>query len=151
MVAIVEPRRRWARVELCTVDVAMRQATTATVAGIRSIARQLGIGRHPLEEVWVAAADGRCIRDVCLVGRGQHQQVEVSIPAVLTVPLLAGTDRFFLIHTHPAGSTVPSGHDLELTRSVIEAANTCGLTLIDHVIVTGAGEAISLRELGFLE
>lgn len=143
-------RRWWSQVELRAVRVDGGPRVPSTAAGIMAIARQLGIGGHPLEEVWVAAVDGHYVRSIAMVARGRHHEVHVSLPAVLSVPLLAGTDRLTLIHTHPSAPPVPSSEDVDLTRAVAAAANACGLWLDDHLIVDGDNDVASLRALGWL-
>jgi hypothetical protein len=142
---------RWSRVELRAEVVSTAPALSATVAGFASLIGQLGIGDHPLEEVWVAAVDAHFISAIALVARGVHARVEVALPAVLAVPLLAGTNRLVLVHTHPGGSTEPSSDDLVLTRNVVAAANAAGLVLADHLIVARGGAISSLRDRVYLE
>jgi hypothetical protein len=141
----------WTQIELRSVTVDDGPAVPATVAGFVRLARQLGIGQYPLEEVWVAAVDATRIRSISLIARGQHHTTSVPLPAVLAVPLLAGVDRLVLLHTHPSGPLVPSEVDLELTRRVVVAANACGIWVADHLIVGRDGRLISLRALGHLE
>jgi DNA repair protein RadC len=42
-----------------------------------------------------------------------------------------------LVHNHPSGSALPSNADLEQTRSLNKALKTCGISLVDHVIIAG--------------
>jgi DNA repair protein RadC len=45
---------------------------------------------------------------------------------------------FGLAHNHPAGSLEPSQSDLEATAQLVRAAETVGLRLLDHLIITDA-------------
>jgi DNA repair protein RadC len=40
-----------------------------------------------------------------------------------------------LVHNHPSGQSEPSPEDRDLTRSIVEAARTIDLRVLDHVIV----------------
>ena len=44
-----------------------------------------------------------------------------------------------LVHNHPSGQSEPSPEDRELTRSIVEAARTIDLRVLDHVIVGKEG------------
>lgn len=104
------------------------------------------------EIAWVialSAADE--VRACQRVGQGGHSGVDVPLPVVLSVPLLAHVDRFVLVHSHPAGTLIVSEPDKALTRTVLTAATDCGLSLVDHVIVTPSGDAVSLVAMGILE
>lgn len=40
-----------------------------------------------------------------------------------------------LVHNHPSGTALPSAADISQTRQLQNALKTCGLSLIDHVII----------------
>jgi DNA repair protein RadC len=44
-----------------------------------------------------------------------------------------------LVHNHPSGHSEPSPEDRELTRSIVEAARTIDLRVLDHVVVGKEG------------
>jgi DNA repair protein RadC len=103
--------------------------------------REWGLSDQTQEALWVVAYDAvQGIRTVVEVARGNYHEMDVSIPAVLSVPLLSGCDRFEIVHNHPSGDTAPTVLDVDLTRKVLAAANTCGLYFEDHLIV-GPGES----------
>jgi hypothetical protein len=141
----------WRQVELRAETVASGPPVPATAAGIQHLAAELRIGTRPDEEAWAAAVHGGRVRAISLVSRGQPHSVTVPMPATLGLPLLVGAERLLLIHTHPSAPPLPSWQDIELTRTVVKAANLCGLILEDHVIVGGGGSVASLKELGYLE
>ena len=41
-----------------------------------------------------------------------------------------------VVHNHPGGNPKPSAADIELTRHLKSAADTLGIRLLDHVVVT---------------
>ena len=51
-----------------------------------------------------------------------------------------------LVHNHPSGDTTPSKADIEMTRTVAEAAKALGIVVHDHLIVGRRGHT-SLRAL----
>jgi len=44
-----------------------------------------------------------------------------------------------LVHNHPSGQSEPSPEDRELTRTIVEAARTIDLRVLDHIIVGREG------------
>jgi len=142
--------QRWSQIELRATVVTDGPIVPSTLDGFGTLVRQLAIGQHPAEEVWVAAVDGSQIRAISMTARGQYHAVQVALPAILAVPLLAGCAQLTVLHTHPSSVLTPSAEDIELTRLVAAAANTCGLLLADHLIVARDGRMASLRRLGHL-
>lgn len=111
----------------------------------------LGLADQTQEALWVIAYDSiQGIRTVVEVARGNYHTMDVSIPAVLTVPLLAACDRFEIAHNHPSGDVSPTVLDVDLTRKVMSAANTCGLYFEDHLILAPGGAYYSFFEAGRL-
>lgn len=110
-----------------------------------------GLSSQTQEALWVVAYDSiQQIRTVVEVARGDYHEMDVSIPAVLSVPLLAACDRFEIVHNHPSGDTAPTVLDVDLTRKVLSAANTCGLHFEDHYIIAPDGSYYSFFENGLL-
>ena len=111
----------------------------------------LGLADQTQEALWVIAYDSiQGIRTVVEVARGNYHSMDVSIPAVLSVPLLAACDRFEIAHNHPSGDVAPTVLDVDLTRKVMNAANTCGLYFEDHIILSPNGDYYSFFEAGLL-
>lgn len=67
---------------------------------------------------------------------------EILYPAIAHLAL-----GFILVHNHPSGSLEPSDEDVAFTRGVSRAAETVGIELYDHLIVSRGGFT-SLRERG---
>lgn len=110
-----------------------------------------GLNNQTQEALWVIAYDSiQGIRVVVEVARGNYHEMDVSIPAVLSVPLLAACDRFEIAHNHPSNDTSPTILDVDLTRKMLAAANTCGLYFEDHIILGPDGNYFSFFESGML-
>ena len=54
-----------------------------------------------------------------------------------------------LAHNHPSGNVAPSEHDKAITRAIVLAAETIGLRVVDHLIVSRE-EIFSFRKAGLL-
>lgn len=124
-------------------------------AAALTVERDLPCLPAPIERselVWSVPLDADdqargCVR----VAQGSENRVHLALPAFLAVPLAAQSERVALVHSHPSGSLAVSEEDKQLTRSVLIAATACGLTLVDHVVVTPNGGTFSFVEGGILE
>ena len=54
-----------------------------------------------------------------------------------------------LVHNHPSGDPQPSQEDIRATKQLIEAGNTIGIKVLDHIII-GDGIFVSLKEENFI-
>ena len=54
-----------------------------------------------------------------------------------------------LAHNHPSGNVEPSEHDKVITRAIVLAAETIGLRVADHPIVS-PDRTFSFRKAGLL-
>ena len=50
-----------------------------------------------------------------------------------------------LVHNHPSGNIIPSAHDIEITKTIIDAGKIMNIEVIDHIII-GEGKFLSLKE-----
>jgi DNA repair protein RadC len=57
---------------------------------------------------------------------------------VLRPAIACGAAGICVVHNHPSGDTAPSGEDMRITSHIYEAAEICGIRLLDHVVV-GSG------------
>ncbi|MFD8528471.1 RadC family protein [Streptosporangium canum] len=71
-----------------------------------------------------------------IVSEGGSDHAPAPVREIITTVLTSGGSSFGLAHNHPSGSLDPSPADLEVTARLGEAAETVGLRLLDHVIVT---------------
>lgn len=53
------------------------------------------------------------------------------------------------LHNHPSGDPTPSREDIAVTRTLQEAGDLIGITLLDHVII-GDDSYVSLKEQGYI-
>ena len=110
------------------------------------------LGRLDYEEMWVISLDGRNgIRSTRRVSQGGLHGCSVAARDILRMALADAATAIVLVHNHPSNDPSPSMEDLALTKAVAAAAAVVGMPLVDHVIVTGAGGYVSLRDLGALD
>lgn len=53
------------------------------------------------------------------------------------------------VHNHPSGDPTPSREDIAVTKTLQQAGDLIGISLLDHVII-GDGRFVSLKEQGYL-
>lgn len=117
--------------------------------GAARIARRV-IPDGPAEHFIVLALDSRNeVQAWATIGIGGLSSCPVDVRAVLRFVLCAGCERFICAHNHPSGRPDASGDDVAITDRLRRAAETIGLQLLDHVIVTPDAH-FSLRSAGLL-
>ncbi|MFC4015988.1 RadC family protein [Nonomuraea purpurea] len=85
----------------------------------------------------VCDAGGRVMKRAVL-SEGATDHTAMPIREVITQVLTTGGAVFGLAHNHPSGCLEPSPDDVEATIQLAEAAETVGLRLLDHLIITDA-------------
>ncbi len=63
--------------------------------------------------------------------------------------IIESADTVIAVHNHPSGDPTPSAADIQVTKQLVQAGETLGIPLIDHIIVA-AGEFRSLQRMGLL-
>lgn len=111
-----------------------------------------GMNRQAQECFWVISYDpNKYVRTIYEAARGSYWSVSVHAPAVLTAVLRSGSDRFILAHNHPSGPLRATSDDINLTRDLMEMANTCSLYFEDHLIIgPGRAKPFSFVKAGLL-
>ena len=80
--------------------------------------------------------------------RGTLNRAAVEPRPLLKWGLLTGAASLILFHTHPSGDPTPSAEDLAFTRRLAEAGEVVGIHLLDHLILGGPTQWVSLKEQG---
>lgn len=106
--------------------------------------------RGPVERFHVLYLDrkNRIISDE-LLSTGTVDHVPVYPREVIKRALMLNASALILIHNHPSGDPTPSQSDITMTRQIIAAAETMGITVHDHLIV-GKSRELSFRSSGLL-
>jgi len=79
------------------------------------------------------------------VAEGTIDQAAVYPRRLIEGALRANAAALIFVHNHPSGDPTPSLEDKALTRKLVEAAKTIGITVHDHLII-GNGRHFSFRE-----
>jgi len=113
---------------------------------------RMRLGALPNEVFQVGYLDSgyRLLRDgVETLEEGTIDRAAVYPRRVIESALRRGAAALVLAHNHPNRHAAPSEQDKALTRAVVLAAETVGLKIVDHLIVT-ASESFSFRKAGLL-
>ena len=81
--------------------------------------------------------------------RGTVDHVPVYPREVVRRALELNASAMILVHNHPSGDPTPSASDITMTRQIVAAAETMGITVHDHIIV-GKSRELSFRGTGLL-
>lgn len=69
------------------------------------------------------------------IAEGTLTSALVSIPKILREAILSHSCSLIISHNHPSGDPYPSVQDRELTKSLVEAAEIVGISVLDHIII----------------
>jgi DNA repair protein RadC len=108
------------------------------------------MAHHIIERVRVLHLNSRnmLIRDE-LVSEGSVDEAALHVREVIKRAIQLGSAAIILVHNHPSGDPSPSRADIDITRKVIEAGKSMGITVHDHVVIGTNGHA-SLRAMGLI-
>lgn len=81
--------------------------------------------------------------------RGTVDHVPVYPREIVRRALDLNASAMILVHNHPSGDPTPSAADIEMTRQIVAAAGTMGITVHDHLII-GKSRELSFRSTGLL-
>lgn len=84
-----------------------------------------------------------------LQGRGTVDHVPVYPREVVRRALALNASALILVHNHPSGDPTPSGADIAMTRTIVEAAGLFGIAVHDHVVI-GNGRYASMQAMGLM-
>lgn len=92
----------------------------------------------------------RLLRDgVETLEEGTIDRAAVYPRRIVESALRRGAAALVLAHNHPNGHVTPSEQDKVLTRAIVMAAETVGVKIVDHLIVS-ASESFSFQKAGLL-
>ncbi len=113
---------------------------------------RMRIGALHNEVFQVAHLDSgyRLLRDgMETLQEGTIDRAAVYPRRVVESALRRGAAALVLAHNHPNGYVTPSEQDKQITRAIVLAAETIGVKIVDHLIVS-ASECFSFRRAGLL-
>jgi DNA repair protein RadC len=110
----------------------------------------VSMGAEPNEKFRVICLDSNfAILGEKDVAEGTVNQATVYPRKVMETALEAKATTLVFVHNHPDGNVTPSEFDKTLTRSLVLAAKTMGISVYDHIIVS-KDTHFSFRENGLL-
>ena len=91
-----------------------------------------------------------------VVALGRADAVMVHPRDVFKDAIKWGAYTIAVAHNHPSGDPTPSREDIALTARLVEVGKTCGIPLMDHLVIGSAESAeghgfVSIREGGEVE
>ena len=102
------------------------------------------------EVVAVIALDTRGrATSVEVLSMGTLSSAVIDPRGIFSHALRKGAASIILVHNHPSGDPSPSTEDIEITYQLIEAGKILGVSLVDHVIVTGES-FVSMKAINLL-
>jgi DNA repair protein RadC len=82
--------------------------------------------------------------------KGTIDQTPFYVRDVIKRTLDLNASSLILVHNHPSGDATPSAMDISETRRLAQAAQSMGINLYDHFIIT-KDKYTSLKSLGVIE
>lgn len=111
---------------------------------------RIGALQNEVFQVGYLDSGYRLLRDGAeTLEEGTIDRAAVYPRRVVESALRRGAAALVLAHNHPNGHVMPSEQDKVLTRAIVLAAETVGVKIVDHLIVS-ASESFSFREAGLL-
>jgi len=83
------------------------------------------------------------------IEEGTSDRATVYPRRVIEASLRRGAAAIVLAHNHPNRNVSPSEQDKTLTRAIVLAAETVGINVVDHLIVS-ASDCFSFRKAGLM-
>ena len=111
---------------------------------------RMGALKHEVFAVAYLDSGYRLLRDgVETLQEGTIDRAAVYPRRVVEAALKRQAAALVLAHNHPNGNVQPSEQDKLITRAIVLAAETIGLRVVDHLVVS-SDETFSFKQAGLL-
>ncbi|GAA3602817.1 DNA repair protein RadC [Nonomuraea rosea] len=117
-------------------DASPERQRISSTSDLAQVCAPLLQGRQQERLVVVACDTGGRVLKRSVLTEGASDHTAIPIREVIREVLTSGGAAFGVAHNHPGGSLDPSPSDVEATVQLAEAADTVGLRLLDHLIIT---------------
>ncbi|MFH1399928.1 MAG: DNA repair protein RadC [Nanoarchaeota archaeon] len=108
------------------------------------------LGYHDEEHLMMILLDANNqIIETTTIAKGGWNSASMHPREALSKTLRAKAAAVILAHNHPSGNCTPSDEDISMTRRYKEASELCGITLLDHIIVS-EGRHYSMADEGII-
>lgn len=84
-----------------------------------------------------------------VMGKGTVDRAPVYPREIIKRALDLNSTALILAHNHPSGDPAPSRSDIDITKKIVEAASTIGISVHDHLII-GRNNIASFKTLGLM-
>lgn len=111
---------------------------------------RLTMGKNRIEQFRVLFLNNRhsLIADE-VMQEGTVNHTPVYPREIVKRALEHSASAIILLHNHPSGDANPSKADIDMTKKIVEAAGTVGVSVHDHVIITEHGH-YSFKSFGLI-
>ena len=83
-----------------------------------------------------------------VVYKGMVNSIDLRVAEVLRPAVVTGSPAFIVVHNHPSNDPTPSPEDMLCTRRLVDAASLLDVAMLDHIVVCGPGNWVSMKERG---
>ena len=98
------------------------------------------------EQLYVLCLDKNCKKlRFDLISEGTVNATMINNRKITESAVLSNAASIVLIHNHPSGVTAPSSMDINATTNIVEAMESIGIRVNDHIIIGHGGEYFSFR------
>lgn len=70
------------------------------------------------------------------ISTGGKSATVVEPSVIIQIALLTHAESILLAHNHPSGILKPSAADINLTKRILDAGKTLGISVEDHILLT---------------
>ena len=108
------------------------------------------IGHETTEHFWVLYLDRKnAVLADEQQSRGTVDHAPVYPREVVRRALELGASALILVHNHPSGDPTPSRADIDITKTVVDAASALDIAVHDHIVIARSGH-VSLKAEGLM-
>ena len=86
--------------------------------------------------------------EIATIYKGSVHTTVIRVGEVLRAAVKCNAPAFILAHNHPSSDPTPSPEDIAVTGEISKAAKLLDISLLDHIVIGGAGRYVSLKERG---
>jgi len=98
----------------------------------------------------LALSSGRSLLADVEVAQGTRDGCTVDPREIFGAALHVRASAVVLAHCHPSGESMPSEHDILLTRQAVQAGHLLCIPVMDHLVI-GAGNYVSMGAHGLCD
>jgi DNA repair protein RadC len=142
--AVVEIVRRELQVEVPLRD---RVHSPADIAAL--VRYEMGALENEELRVMLLNTRNEVLRVVTAV-KGSANGASVRISELFREAIRENAVAIVLLHNHPSGDPSPSPQDVSLTRAAVEAGKNLDIDVLDHLVIGGQRQYVSMKERGLV-